>query len=175
MNTQLNLYQKKHKLILGGFGVAALLVGVIAMLINGPDPESIIRPLRNPVIFYALMFIGLGLTLYLLQFVIKSLRNPKPRVILSATGVTVDGFSGKFSAPWEELTGYSVNSSSLFVLHIKDIQAYLDKIPQGRTKQNAKALIDNFRSPFLIETSMLDAEANTIKTFLEKHIREIKS
>ncbi len=96
MNTQLNLYQKKHKLILGGLGVAALLVGVIVMLINGSDPESIIRPLRNPVIFYALMFTGLALTLYLLRFVFSSLRHPKPRVILSASGATVDGFSGRF-------------------------------------------------------------------------------
>lgn len=174
MDTQLNIYQKKHKLILGGLGVAALLVGVIVMLINGPDPESIIRPLRNPVIFYGLMFTGFGLTLYLLQFVISSLRNPKPRVILSASGVTVDGFSGKFSAPWEELAGYGVNSSSMFVLHLKDTQAYLDKMSQGRPKQTAKALTGNFDSPLLIETNMLDTNANTIKTFLEKYIREIK-
>jgi hypothetical protein len=175
MDTQLNLYQKKHKLILGGFGVAVLLVAVIVMLINGPDPESIIRPLRNPVIFYVLMFAGLTLTLYLLRFVFNSLRNPKPRVILSASGATVDGFSGRFSAPWEELAGYSVNNSSMFVLHLKDIQAYLAKTPQGRPRETAKALTENFGSPLLIETNMLDTDANTIKSFLEKHIREIKS
>lgn len=75
---------------------------------------------------------------------------------------------------WEELTGYSVNSSSMFVLHLKDLQAYLNKMPQGRPKQTAKALTGNFGSPLLIETNMLDANANTIKTFLEKYIREIK-
>lgn len=56
----------------------------------------------------------------------------------------------------------------MFVLHIKDTQAYLDKTPQGRPKETVKALTGNFGSPLLIETNMLDTDANTIKSFLEK-------
>jgi broad specificity phosphatase PhoE len=63
----------------------------------------------------------------------------------------------------------------MFVLHLKDIQAYLAKTPQGRPRETAKALTGNFGSPLLIETNMLDTDANTIKSFLEKYIREIKS
>ncbi|KNY13544.1 hypothetical protein AKG11_28400 [Shinella sp. SUS2] len=173
MESELKLYQKKQKLMLGGLGVAALLTALVVVLISGPDPSSVFGPLRVPAIFYPLGLAGLALTLYLLRFVIASLRNPVPRVILSAHGVTVDGFSGRFRAPWEEIKGYTVNSQSTYVLHLKDAQAFLERIPPGRAKETARALVGMFGSPLLIETKMLDVETDTIEAFLGKYTQEL--
>lgn len=172
MEAELKLYQKKHRLIYGSLGIALLFVALVVMLITGPDPESVFAPLRIPEIFYSLAVAGLALTLYLLHFAAGSLRNPRPRVILSGQGIIVDGFSGRFSARWEEFSFYALNGPSIYVLQLSDRQAFINSLPPGRMKETARVLSDKFGSPFLIEMNMLDANTNAVRAFLGRHLEE---
>ncbi|MGQ3670923.1 hypothetical protein ACT6QG_00815 [Xanthobacter sp. TB0136] len=175
MAAELKLYQKKNKLILGSIGIAVLLVALVVMLINGPDPDSVFGPLRIPELFYTIGIAGVALTLCLLKFALTSLRHPRPRVILSAQGIIVDGFSGRFNANWADVQGYKLASASIYMLHLKDIRSFVENQPSGRPRETARGLSEKFGSPFLIETGMLDADPAAIRDFLEKHVQELKT
>lgn len=170
MPSEFKFYQKKTKLILGGAISAAFLIGFLIMLFIGPNPDSIFRPFRSPVIFYPVMIVGLILFGALARYAFNSLRNPKPRVTLSESGVLIEGFSGRFSAPWEEFSGYELIRDSIYVLRLKDAEGFAARLPAGRAQQTARALSQKFGSPFMIETALLEADPATIQNVLASRL-----
>lgn len=173
MTSELALYQKKTRLVMGGSIIAVMFVGLIYMLLLGPNPDSVFRPFRSPVIVYGLGAVGTLLCLWLMWYALGSLRNPKPRVILSGDGAVVDGFSGRLSASWSDFSGYTVRNNSILVLQLKDPDSYISRLAAGRAKQSAKALSERFGSPFLIETAMLQTDPDTVKRYISAHLAEL--
>ncbi|MEJ5082055.1 STM3941 family protein [Ochrobactrum sp. MYb379] len=171
MSQQLVIYQKKTKLIIGGLVMAAMAVGMVVMLWIGPNPDSIFRFYRSPLMVYGLGCVGLLLSLWLLWFAMKSLGKPKPRVIISDDGLIVDGFTGRFAGRWSDFTGYTIKNKSIFIILHKDLDTYIASLPSGRPKQTAEALARRFGSPFIIETSILETEMSTVEKHLQNHLR----
>lgn len=170
MAVEFKLYQKKSKLIVGAVVMAVFFVFMIFMLFSGPNPDSVFRPFRSALVVYPMAVAGIALTGYLLYFAANSLRNPKPRVVLSHEGVLVDGFSGRFSANWEAFDAYSVDAKQTYVLQLKDLQGFLAAQPAGRPQQTAKVLSERFGSPFLIETAILEGDVAGIQPVLDARL-----
>lgn len=173
MSAELALYQKKARLIIGGSIMAIMTVGVAIMAVLGPNPDSVFRPFRSPAMVYGFGIAGVVLGIWITWFAVRSLLNPKPRVVLSENGVVVDGFSGHFSASWSDLSGYSVKNGSNIVLLLKDLDGFIARLGAGRAQQTAKALSERFGSPFLIETSMLATDRETVESYLRGHIGKV--
>lgn len=175
MSAELALYQKKARLVIGGAIMAIMTVGVAIMIVLGPNPDSAFRAFRSPAMVYGLGIAGVVLGLWITWFAVRSLLNPKPRVILSEKGAVVDGFSGRFSASWDDFNGYSVRNGTVIVLMLKDLDGYIARLGAGRPQQTAKALSDRFGSPFLIETSMLATDRETVESYLRGHIAKVEA
>jgi len=173
MSSQLAIYQKKTKLIIGGLAMAVMAFGMVVMLWIGPNPDSIFRFFRSPLMVYGLGCAGLLLSLWLLWFAMKSLSKPKPRVMISDDGLIVDGFTGRFAGKWSDFTGYTIKNKSIFVILHKDLKTYISSLPSGRPQQTAQALSRRFGSPFVIETPILETEMSTIEKHLQKHLKSI--
>lgn len=173
MSKQLAIYQKKTKLIFGGLAMAVMAIGMVVMLWLGPNPDSIFRFFRSPIMVYGLGSAGLILSLWLLWFAVKSLSKPKPRVILSDDGLIVDGFTGRFAGRWSDFTGYTIKNKSIFIILHKDLNTYIASLPSGRPKQTAEALAKRFGSPFIIETPILEIDMNMVERHLQNHLKSI--
>lgn len=174
MASELKIYQKKRNLIVGGLSLALLCVGLIWLLITGPNPDSVFFLFRSPNNFYPIVICGLAFFLYLIHYAVRRLLHPKPLVILSREGVVVDGFAGPFCASWDELSGYALHKTSIYVLHLKDPQDFIARQAAGRPRQSATALLEKFGSPLLIEPSMLDIDRPTLQNYLNQHLQELK-
>ncbi|MGU3576565.1 hypothetical protein ACLBWZ_13595 [Brucellaceae bacterium C25G] len=173
MHKEIEIYQKKTKLLIGGFGMGVMAVCMIVALWVGPNPDSIFRFFRSPLMVYGLGSAGLILSLVLFWFALKNLLNPTPRIVISNDGLVVDGFSGRFTAKWNEFSGYTLVNNDIFVVSLKDLNAYISKLPSGRPQATAQALSARFGSPFLIETPMLITDKDTIQKHLSNHLNEI--
>lgn len=174
MTPELKLYQRKTRLLIGGIVMAICMVGLLIQLSIGPNPDSVFRPFRSPLIVYSFGIAGVLLTGYFAWFAFNSLRNPTPRVILSDNGIVVNGFSGKFSANWDEFSGYKLVNGSIYVLLLRDADKFLAGQPSGRAQQTARTLSEKFGSPFLIETSMLDVRNETVQNVLKEHLQFVQ-
>lgn len=117
--------------------------------------------------FYPVIVGGLALFAYLAWFAFNSLRHPKPRVVLSDTGVVVDGFAARFSARWDAFSGYAVQGQSTYVLAMKDAQAFV-------ARQTARALAARFGSPFVIEMAMLDTDPEAVQRVLASRLPVVR-
>lgn len=175
MKEELRLYPKKSKLVFGAVALVVMCIVQIVLLIDGPMRTSVFPIFRDPVSYYAFMAVGLALWLYLLRFVVNSLRHPRPRVILSGEGVVVDGFAGRFSAGWEEFDGYVSKDSRVYVPRLKDAKAFADRQAAGRPRETARVLAQKFGSPFLIEMHLLEGDGQAVAAFLARHLREVKA
>lgn len=116
MSTTLSIYQKKTKLIIGGFVMAVMAIVMVFMLWQGPNPDSIFRFFRSPLMVYGFGCAGLILSLWFFWFALKSLSKPKPRIVISDDGLIVDGFTGQFSGKWRDFTGYVIKNKSIFII-----------------------------------------------------------
>lgn len=173
MTSELKLYQKKTRLLVGGGAMGIFLVALIFMLISGPNPDSVFAPFRSAMIFYPMAIGGIALLGYFVWFAYKGLTNPKPRVTISDAGVAVDGFSGRFNANWDEFSGYAVANGPIYVLKLKDLQAFTSRQPAGRQQETVKALSQRFGSPFLIEIGMLDTDEETVRKAVSARLQPV--
>ena len=170
----MNLYPKKNRLVFGAAGITLFLILIIGILVWGPDPTSPFLFARNPVVFYTTFCGGVLVFLYLLWFATKQLCKPKPRVVLTEQSVTVNGFAGCFSAEWKEYSAYKVNQKNIFILLLKDVSDFISRQPEGRPKASARALSEQFESPFLIEVNSLNTDASLVENFIKEKIPKVR-
>lgn len=166
MAQELKFYPNKTRLLAGGGVLAMMLVGLIIMMIKGPNPDSVFPIFASAPIVYGMGILGIGGILYLLRFVFKGVSNPRPGVALTADGVSVNGFSGQFTAGWDDFSSYTLHGAASYVLRLKDAPAFIARQPEGRPKVTAQTLTDRFGSPFLIEMGMLEGDKTQIEPFL---------
>lgn len=167
---ELHLYPKRHRLIIGSIGMVFFLLMSIWMLMRGPNPDSVFRLYRSPLVVYSAAVIGILLFGYLLWFAVRQLLNPRPALSLSGQGVCVQGFSGTFSAPWNEFSAYQWRGKSMLVLLLRDGPAFVARQAAGRPQVTARTLLDRFGSPFLIELKNLEADAAELERRIAQHL-----
>ncbi|THT98724.1 hypothetical protein E9531_13670 [Lampropedia puyangensis] len=168
------LYPKRHKLALGAFGTGCLFLLAVAAAVLGPSGTSMFFFLRDPILYYSVMALGMAVFGFLLFFSLRNLRTPKPWATLNAEGIETTTFSSQFSAPWSAFNGIARMSnkrSDILVLLLKEPDAFLAQLPSGRNKTMAKALINRFHSPFLVDISALQADPQQVILYLQSHIQ----
>lgn len=168
------LYPKKYKLALGAFGTGSLFVLAAVAAAIGPSGTSTYFFLRDPILYYGVMALAMAVFGFLLFFSLKNLRDPKPWVILTDDTVETTTFNLHYTAPWQDFNSIvrvSGKRSNMLVLRLRDPQAYLAQLPSGRKKTMAKALINRFESPFLVDLSALNIDAYQVVLYLQSKIQ----
>lgn len=168
------LYPKKYKLALGAFGTGSLFVLAAVAAAIGPSGTSYLFFLRDPVLYYGVMALAMAVFGYLLFFSVRNLRNPKPWAILSDDEVETTTFNLPYVAPWDafnSIVRVSGKRSNMLVLRLKDPQAYLAQLPSSRKKTMAKALINRFESPFLLDMNALNIDQYQVILYLQSKIK----
>lgn len=162
MTTELKIYPRKARVVLGGVMMVAFVLLGLFFLAQGPDQGSVFPVFRNPATFYGIMGGGVLLFGWLAFYAANKVLRPRPAVTLGAGGVALDGFSGRFSAGWEAFSGYSLRNGRDIVLHLKDSSGFVAAQAPGRPQVSARTLTERFGSPFLIETGMLAIDPATV-------------
>ncbi|MGY0505389.1 hypothetical protein [Luteimonas sp. e5] len=167
---ELHLYPNKMKLMLGTAGAAAFTLGFLWMLMRGPDPDSVFRVIRSPLIYYPIMLGGALLFAFFTGLAVKQVLNPKPRVSLTAEGVTTTGFAGHFNAPWDAFSACTHHGNNILVMRLKDPDDFISRQAEGRPRESARRLSAEFGSPFLIEFDQLAADREAVQQFIKQHL-----
>ncbi|MFV0643035.1 MAG: hypothetical protein ACK5NN_00815 [Sphingomonadaceae bacterium] len=171
----MEIYRKKSKLLFGLIALTLFAILGVTMLVSGPSTDSVFPPFRWPWLYYPLSLAVLVGSIWFAYIAAKGLYDPRPEIILSKEGITINGFAGRISANWSELKGYTVSNGKLCVLKLKDPEEFIARQAKGRPRNTARTLTDRFGGPFLINTEHVDADWASIREYLAEHLQELKS
>lgn len=104
-------------------------------------------------------------------FQLRSYFNKRPALIISDNGVTDwSAGLGEVGVGWAEVTGIrtaSVQVNVFVVLHLKEPQAFIDKL-KGFRKEMAKGLLKQTGSPLALTANALDVDTNELLNMLRE-------
>ncbi|GEM_PF-5307695 len=117
------------------------------------------------------IFLGIG-SVVLIGGIATLLLLKGPRVILTKEGLIYNPKTNGF-VKWTEIegvTGYSLNNHHTLLIHLKDVEAFIEKQKDEKVKKNMKRMLRIRETPLSIDPSLLEISRSKLKETLHEYL-----